>query len=383
MRLNKSIYGLMQAGRNWWKTLDAWYKEAGYTRSQADQCVRQKISETGETMTGTYTDDTLGGSSSGEEEKRAKKEIGSKFRVKETDSIQFALGMRLTYDPDAGTATLSMDSYFDRLLTSHGFLDLTPKSTPFPPGLSLSLSQSPQSDEERHFMQDKPYAEIVGALQFAQAACRPDIAYACNVLSRFTRDPGRAHWNALVHLLRYIVGSKDLGIVYTASALGGDIPVTYADADYASCLDTRRSTSGILTMFAGGPTFWSSKRQDVVALSTTEAEYISMSKGAQQTKWVHQFLSEVHHPAPLPALLRSDNRSALTIAENPKFHSRVKHIDIRYHYLRDEVEKKNLEVRYVPSEENVADILTKSLGATLHRRQVELMGMRPCDTARV
>lgn len=107
-------------------------------------------------------------------------------------------------------------------------------------------------------MQDKPYVEIIGALQFTQAACQPDIAYACNVLSHFSCDPGQGHWNALIHMLQYIVGMKNLGIIYSAG-VGGEAPVTYTDANYASCIDTCHSMTGILTMLAGGPTFWSAK----------------------------------------------------------------------------------------------------------------------------
>lgn len=123
-------------------------------------------------------------------------------------------------------------------------------------------------------------------------------------------------------------------------------------------------------MLAGGPT--------VVALSTTEAKYISLSKGTQQAKWVQQFLAEIDHPIPLPVSPHTDNRSALAIAENPKFHSQVKHINTHFHYLQDEVEK-NLSVAFIPSEENPADILMKPLGTTVHHHQVELMGMKHCD----
>lgn len=126
-------------------------------------------------------------------------------------------------------------------------------------------------------------------------------------------------------------------------------------------------------MMAGGPVFWMSKRQDVVALSTTEAEYIAMAKGVQQARWVHQFLSEIGHKAPLPSIIKCDNQGAIAISENPKFHSRVKHIDIRFHYLRDAVERGEVQIEYISSEDNPADILTKSLGATIHRRQIGLL----------
>ncbi|KAF8823454.1 hypothetical protein HHX47_DHR10000197 [Lentinula edodes] len=202
MRIQKSIYGMMQAGRNWWKTLDGTYRELGYTRNQADQCVRSRVSGSGETMTGTYTDDTLGGSSSIQEMKKAKMEIGSKYRIKETDSVQFALGMKLTHDRDQGIATLSMPAYWNNLLSHHGLQDMKPKSTPLPNGAVLSMGTSPPSTEDIEFMREKPYQEILGAVQFGAAACRPDIAHAANVLSRFAHNPRKVHWQHLMHLVR-------------------------------------------------------------------------------------------------------------------------------------------------------------------------------------
>lgn len=259
MQIKKSIYGMVQAGRNWWKTLDGTYKELGFRRSQADQCVRSRTLKSGETITGTYTDVILGGSSSVEEMDRTKKELGEKYHLKETDSIQFALGMRLTHDRAKGIATLSMKAYFNRFFAKYHIKHLKSASTPFPPGIALSSADSPKSSEDKYFMSDKPYAEMVGALQFAAAACRPDIAFATNVLSRYTKEPGRAHWNALVHVLRYVNGSRDYSITYSADSPDALIPCTYVDADYAACTDTRRSTTGILTMMTGGPTFWMSK----------------------------------------------------------------------------------------------------------------------------
>lgn len=378
MRMKKSLYRSMQAGRNWWKLLDVTYKDLGYRRSQADQCIRTRKTDIGETMTGTYMDDTLGGSSSKDEMARAKEEIGNRYQIKETDTVQFALGMRLVHDRDSGTATLLMPAYWDQLFAWFGLQDLKPKATPYPPGLKLTRDMSPKSDADRFFMEDKPFTELLGGIQFGQGACRPDFAFETNDLAQFTQDPGPAHWGALIHLCRYITGTKTKGIVFKRSESGLH-PKTYCDANHAACTDTRRSVTGVLTMLAGGPVFWMSKRQDVVALSTTEAEYIAYGKGAQQAKWVHNFMAEIGYPTPLPSQLFADNKSAIAISENPKFHQRVKHIDIRFHFLRDLVEGGEIKINYVASEDNLADILTKPLGTTLHRRIVGLMGMEDGD----
>lgn len=152
-------------------------------------------------------------------------------------------------------------------------------------------------------MRDKPYQEILGAVQFGAAACHPDITHAANVLSQSTHDPRQAHWVALVHLLKYIGGTRDLGVTYSKDSPSGLTPITYVDADYAACLDTCHSVSGVVTIITGGPVFWMSKRQPVVALSTTEAEYIVLAKAVQQARWMHQFLSEAGHSVSLPSLI--------------------------------------------------------------------------------
>src|SRR5579875_2758088 len=151
MRIKKSIYGMMQAGQNWWRTLDLSYQDLGFRQSRANQCVRSRLTDTGETMTGTYTDDTLGGSSSISEMKQVKQEIGERYRIKDTDSVQFALGMRLTHDRERGTATLSMPAYWDNLLAKHRLDASKPKSTPLPPGTILSADSLPQSHEDSEF----------------------------------------------------------------------------------------------------------------------------------------------------------------------------------------------------------------------------------------
>jgi hypothetical protein len=223
-------------------------------------------------------------------------------------------------------------------------------------------------------MHDKLYAELLSGIQFGQGACHPDLAFASNLLSHFLHNPGQAHWNALVHLCQYIIGTKEYGLTFQCSN-DGLTPVTYCDANHAACIDTHHSTSGIVTMLAGAPVFWMAKCQDVVAILTMELEYIAYSKGTQQMKWVYNFLSEIGHPSPLPSQLLADNTSTIAISENPKFHQCIKHIDICYHFLHDLVKSREVKISYVPSDNNLTDILTKPLSKNLHCHQVQLMGL--------
>ena len=158
--------------------------------------------------------------------------------------------------------------------------ECNPRYTPLPSGIVLTANMAPKSDAERLFMRDKPYRQLLGALMWAQAATRPDLSFAITLLAHFQSNPGPAHWKALLHVLAYIKGTLNHKILYSKELGGSTKPLGYVDADYGGDLDTRRSTSRYVFLMARGPVSWSSKRQQTVALSTTEAEYMAMTRGS-------------------------------------------------------------------------------------------------------
>jgi hypothetical protein len=223
---------------------------------------------------------------------------------------------------------------------------------------------SPQTESEKREMGDKPYRSILGSVMWGQLATRPDLAFAVSLLARFQSNPGINHWSALLHVIGYIKNTIDYGLTYSREY---DItPTAYADADYGGCIDTRRSTSGYVFTMAGGAVTWSSKRQATVALSTVEAEYVAMSRCAQQMNWMHSWLDEVDVKYSLPGVIKGDNRGAIALTKNTKDHGKVKHIDIRHHYIRDLVKSGKISIEQVPSSENLADLFTKPLPRDQH-----------------
>jgi hypothetical protein len=224
-------------------------------------------------------------------------------------------------------------------------------------------------------MADKPYREAVGSLQHAANTTRPDIAYSTNRLSEFLQNPGPAHWKAAQHLLAYLKGTLDYKITYRRGAANGIRPTGWYDADYAADLDTRRSTSGEVFMMSGGPVSWSSKKLAAVALSTVEAEYVAQTHSAKQAMWMYSFLEELRMPQERPAILYGDNMGAAALARDAKRHARVKHIDIREHYIRERVAAGDIEVQHVPSAENLADIFTKVLQRDGYLAIVRALGL--------
>ena len=234
------------------------------------------------------------------------------------------------------------------------------------------------------------YQAMVGSLMFAMVETRPDIAFAVSIVSRHSQNPGQKHFKAVQHILRYLNGTKDLGITYGGDFLNLEI-VGYSDSDWAGEKLTRKSTSGFIFMLNGGPVSWASKRQSVVALSSTEAEYIALTQAAKEATWFRLLLTELRLTVPNGQIteihiyqggelknqikLKGDNQSAIALANNPVFHDRSKHIDIIHHYIRDEVLAGRINLSYIPITDMVADGLTKPLGKIKFARFIGQMGM--------
>ena len=195
---------------------------------------------------------------------------------------------------------------------------------------------------------------------YAAVAMRPDIAYAVNRLASFTANPTLSHWNAAKRIIRYLKGTRDYGITYSKIEDPNDYVHGYSDASFANYHD-RTSVSGYTFMKAGGAITWGSKKQNTVSLSSTEAEYVCMSDAARDAIWLRSLYSELGYTQPEPTLVRGDNISALAIAENPRYHKRTKHFDIKHHFIRDQIKTETIHIKYCPTGEMTADILTKAL----------------------
>jgi hypothetical protein len=245
---------------------------------------------------------------------------------------------------------------------------IVPRNTPLPVGVVLDTNMSPKTDSEKRDMDDKPYRSVLGSVMWGQLATRPDLSFAVSLLARFQSNPGIDHWNALMHVIGYIKNTIDYGLTYSRDV--DSSPSAFVDADYGGCRDTRRSTSGYVFTMAGGPVSWSSKRQATVALSTVEAEYVAMSRCAQQMTWMHSWLDEVEIEHSSPGIIRGDNRGAIALSKNSRDHGKVKHIDIRHHYIRDLLKSNAILIEQVSSTDNLADLFTKPLPRDQHHRLV-------------
>jgi hypothetical protein len=192
--------------------------------------------------------------------------------------------------------------------------DCNPAKTPLPPGQKFSVSDQPKTIEEINDMKNVPYQEALGAIMYLATCTRPDLAYTMQFLSRPMLNPGREHWNALKHVLRYIKGTLDFGITYNGNNADGTLLIAYADSSFGDCQETGRSTHGYIVTMAGGLVSWSSKRQECVTLSTGEAEYVALAHVGKTMVWIKNFLSEIGIMVEDALQIRGDNKASAAIA---------------------------------------------------------------------
>jgi hypothetical protein len=227
------------------------------------------------------------------------------------------------------------------------------------PSIKLSRKMAPQSLEEKIHMSKIPYRTIVCSLLYVVSFTRPDLASSVGIVCRFMDNPGKPHWEAVKRILKYIQGTLNHGLI-----LGGTAPLTlrcYSDSDWAGCPDTRRSTTGYITLLGTSPISWKSKVQPTVALSSTEAEYMALAMATQEIMWLRQLLTDINLPPTSPTTIYEDNQGCIALTVGSKHHDRTKHIDTRYHFIREQIELKAIRVIYMQTDQMLADMLTKPL----------------------
>ena len=359
-KLNKSLYGLKQSPRQWYKRFDSFIQEHKYTRSQFDHCVYfRKLQDGTFIYLLLYVDDMLIASKSKVEVAKLKTLLNSEFEMKDLGEAKKILGMEITRDRAASTVCLSQTQYLKRVLQRFGMNEKTKSvSTPLAPHFQLSTKMCPTTNDEKKKMECIPYANAIGALMYAMVCTRPDISHAVSIVSRYMHNPGKEHWQAVKWILRYIYGTVDVGLKFERNKADGNHLVGYVDSDFAGDLDKRRSTTGYVFTMAGGPICWRSTLQSTVALSTTEAEYMAVTEAFKEAIWLLG-LTKDFGIVQENVKVFCDSQSAICLAKNQVHHGRTKHIDVRYHFVREIVEDGNVLLQKVSTVENPADMLTK------------------------
>ena len=251
-------------------------------------------------------------------------------------------------------------------------IDCNPVGTPLDP--QVKLEPNPEPNEPNR---SNSFAKKLGELQFLANTTRPDIQCATNKLAAFTANPSIEHYTALKRILRYLAGTRDLGITYRKSQEDpndDNLFHGFADAAYANN-DDLKSTTGYVFLAVGGAITWKSKKQTVIALSSTEAEYVALSEASREAVWLNNLYEELGFPQKRPTIIKGDNDGSIILTQNPQFHQRSKHIAICHHYVRDLVKNKIVAIHTCRDPEQTADVLTKPLAKPKHWRHVEEIGM--------
>ena len=371
LRLLKSLYGLKQAAKNWYQALYKALMELGFTRCEADHGVFYKEIGKDIIIFLVHVDDGMVTGNNVKLIRRFKEDMNSKYRLTDLGAVNWLLGIKITRDFVNKTISLSQHAYIDAIITRFNFNDLKPSSIPIDPSAPLSKSQSPTKLEDIAKMRNVPYREAVGSLMYAAMGTRPDIAFATSTVAQFNDNPGWTHWEAVKRIYRYLKGTKDLELTY-----GGDKRglVGYVDADGAS-QEHRRAISGYVFMVDGGAVSWSSKKQELVTLSTTEAEYVAQTHAAKEAIWLRRLLTEIFKSIDTPTTLFSDSKSAIALAHDGHYHARTKHIDIRYHFIRYIIEAGTIKLVYCPTNDMTADTLTKALPSVKAKHFATALGL--------
>ena len=225
--------------------------------------------------------------------------------------------------------------------------------------VDISTKLTKEGNEEDTCVDQQLYQSTVGSLLYLSIATRPDITYAVSNVAKFCAKPTKQHWVAVKRIIQYLKGTQQYGLLYSKS--DSNHCVGFSDADWGGDLDDRKSTSGYLFQVGGTAISWRSKKQTCVALSTAEAEYIALASAAQEPLWLQELLADLKKEDLKSITIYEDNQSVISMAKNPQFHGRTKHIAIKYHFIREQVSSGKLEMKYCKTNDMIADMLTKGL----------------------
>jgi len=376
--LRRALYGLKQSARYWHEHISASFERLGFAKSTSDDSLYAHKDQPNCYIL-LYVDDLLIACIK-KLVSRLKQSLSQLYEMTDMGPAKTFVGLEIVRNRKERSITVHQAGYAAKLLKRNG-LDgsrafVKPKPTPMAPGSSLLADNSTDKvlDKELHRDRIYQYQKLVGGLLYLMTSTRPDLAYTLSRLCKFNANPRESHERAAKHVLRYIAGTIDFGITYKPADKDFKIQC-FSDSDFAGDADNAKSTGGYVFLVGGGAVTWRAKQQSIIARSSTEAEYVSASDAAQDAVAVKRLLEELGIMKNDQLIdLRVDNQSAIKLAQNPIIHNRTKHINVHYHFVRHHLGV-TVDLKYVRTSENVADILTKSLPAPAHKQHVESMGM--------
>ena len=371
--LVKGLYGLKQAGRGWYQEMSqVLVKDLGFTRSAVDHSVFFQHSSDEHTIIVVTTNDMVVTSKRAEDITRFKANIQRYWEITDNGPIRWFLGFQISCNHTARTISINQSAYIQAMVDKFRVTNSTPVATPMVTGATFSTADSPSTPTQVAHMCRIPYVEVISSILWPVIISWPDAAFAVSILLQFIQNPRPTHWEALKRVIIFLGSMKDLWLTFSGRsklAVEG-----FCDADWGG-QKHRHSISGYSFHMGARAISWSSKKQHIVALSSTEAEYIAQTHVAKEALWLCSFLQELCSAPDDPLIINCDNQGVIALAKDNKFHACTKHIDVHYHFIREAVEDGKVMVQYILTRDNVSDIFTKLLTKAKFWELAELLGL--------
>ena len=395
-RLKKALYGLKQSPREWYNIMNAFLLSIHFKRLYGESCLYYREDDDDNTICiiSLYVDDILIAGNSLAIVQRVKNQLNANYDMKDLGVVAHILGCEVQHDVHSGETYLTQYQYTKKAIEKFFGPDLKPSDTPADSTVILSRNMSPTTEEEKAEMSKIPYREAVGTLLWLSLGTRPDISYAVSQVARYNDCYGMEHWQAVKRIFRYLKGTINLGLRYSSMQhsaeftdhfqslgyLNNGEAVIYnslhqrtirdkdvcvvtglVDSNLARCIDTRRSVTGYIFLLGCCIVSWQSKQQTSVALSSMEAENMAACAATQEALWLSRLLKEFGCQFTKPVTLLEDNQACIYYSKNPGDFQRTKHIDQKYHFVREQVAEGNVILQKIKTTDNLADIFTKPL----------------------
>ena len=364
-RLIKSLYGLKQAPQVWNQRIRRYLKSIGFNQTYSDPCVYVN-KDTG-VLIAMWVDDLIIFGKDMTSIQDLKAVLNKEYEMKDLGELKYFLGIQVHRSKEQKLIHISQSGYIGTLLERYKMQDSNPARVPLSQG--TKLTKAAISDT---LTDSSEYQSIVGSQMYAMLATRPDLAHSIQQISQHSQKPTVPHLKAASQGLRDLNGTRETGITYHGRQ--GLKLEAWSDASWGA-EEGRESVSGFVFTLAGGAVSWSSKKQSSVALSSTESEYMALLHAVKEQIWIKRLLNEIGYNIDSQITIYTDSQSAIALAQNPEHHARTKHIDIQYHFVRNCVDDGKLELKYCPTEDMVADGLTKTLAPERHWKLIRMMGI--------
>ncbi|GJT38372.1 putative RNA-directed DNA polymerase [Tanacetum coccineum] len=365
-KLQKAIYGLKQASRSWNLCFYEKVTQFGFSISEDESYIYVKISGSIVVFLVLYVDEILLIGNDIPTLQSVKDWLGKCFAIKDLEDATYILGIKIFRDRSKRLIGLSQDTYLDKILKRFKMDNSKKGILPLHHGIKISSDLCPKTNDELDKMSRVPYASAIGSIMYAMTCTRLDVSFALSMVSRHHQNPGEGHWTAIKNILKYLRNTKDRFLVY-----GGEkeLRVTgYYDAGWQTDKDDSRSQSGWIFLLNGGAVTWKTLKQDTVADSTCESEYIAACEASKEAIWMKNFIGDLGVVPTVqdPIEIFCDNESAVALTKEPKDHGKSKHINKKYHFGRSKVAEGHVIVKEIRSEDNPADPFTKALAKSKH-----------------